>query len=195
MRKWFKILYGTIFAAAASVTMAVAAFAEGEASQDTAAQTQTQTTSLFGGLNKNSIITIVLMLALVAVMYFVMIRPQRKKEKETAAMRNNIQPGDKVVTIGGVVGKVCSVKEDVVTIETGSDKVRIKFVKNAISSVTKARTDVVETKEERDEKKRKVLRKVKKSDAETQPETAPAAEATDGNADTVSEEKKDETKE
>ena len=166
--KWFKVLYGTVFAAAASVMMAVGAFAEGEAA------TQTQTTAA-GGLNRNSIITIVLMVALVAVMYFVMIRPQRKKEKETAEMRNNIQPGDKVVTIGGVVGKVCSVKEDVVTIETGSDKVRIKFVKNAISSVQKPKVDVVEKKEDKGEKKRKVLRKVEKSDAEST-DAAPAAE-------------------
>ena len=188
MRKWFKLLYGTVFAAAASVTMAAVAFAEGETA---AASTQTTTpaASTLFGMNRNSIVTIVLMLALVAVMYFVMIRPQRKKEKETAQMRNNIQPGDKVVTIGGVVGKVCSVKEDVVTIETGSDKVRIKFVKNAISSVTKPKVDVVETKEERDIKKRKVLRKPNKDESEQNAEPA-AAENTDTAAASDNEENK-----
>ena len=191
MRRWFKALYGMLFAATVTVTMAVAAFAEGESAADTASQNANQTPSLFGGLNKNSLITIGLMLALVAVMYFVMIRPQRKKEKETAQMRNSIQPGDKVVTIGGVVGKVCSVKEDVVTIETGSDKVRIKFVKNAISSVTKARVDTVETKEERDEKKRKVLRKVSKDSAGDKAE-APAPEENAGEAPEAG---KEETKE
>ena len=177
MRKLFKVLNGLIIASAAAVTMAVAAFAEGEEAAATTQAASNASTTLFGGLNKNSIITIVLMLALVAVMYFVMIRPQRKKEKETAEMRNSIQPGDKVVTIGGVVGKVCSVKEDVVTIETGSDKVRIKFVKNAISSVQKPKVDVVETRAERDEKKRKVLRKPGKAENEAQPEKAEQTEA------------------
>ena len=168
--KWFKALYGALCVTAASVLMAVSAFAEEEAST----ASNTQSTGLFGNMNKNSIITIVLMIALVAVMYFVMIRPQRKKEKETAQMRDSIQPGDKVVTIGGIVGKVCSVKEDVVTIETGSDKVRIKFVKNAISSVQKPKVDTVEKKEGTD-KKMKVLKRPKKS--EEPEETAPEAPA------------------
>ena len=66
-------------------------------------------------------------------------------------MRNNIKPGDKVVTIGGIVGKVCSVKDDTVTIETGADKVRLKFVKNAISSVEKPKVDKVDKVEKKTE--------------------------------------------
>lgn len=98
--------------------------------------------------NTGNIMSLVVFAGLIVLMYFLMIRPQRKREKENAEMRNNIKPGDKIVTIGGIVGKVCSVKDDVVTVETGADKVRIKFVKNAISSVEKPKVDKVEKKAE-----------------------------------------------
>ena len=96
----------------------------------------------------SSWMTMIFLGLLLVLMYFLMIRPQRKKDKENTAMRNSLKPGDKVVTIGGVVGKVCSVKDDVVTIETGADKVRIKFVKNAIASVEKPKVETVEAKKE-----------------------------------------------
>lgn len=103
--------------------------------------------------NAGNYMSLVIFAGLIVLMYFLMIRPQRKREKETAEMRNNIKPGDKVVTIGGIVGKVCSVKDDVVTIETGADKVRIKFVKNAISSVEKPKADKVDKVEKKNEEK------------------------------------------
>lgn len=103
-------------------------------------------TSSTAAANNSSWMTMIFLGLMLVLMYFLMIRPQRKKDKETAAMRNSLKPGDKVVTIGGIVGKVCSVKQDVVTIETGADKVRIKFVKNAISSVEKPKVDTVEKK-------------------------------------------------
>ena len=103
--------------------------------------------------NSGNIMSLVIFAGLIVLMYFLMIRPQRKREKETAEMRNSIKPGDKVVTIGGIVGKVCSVKDDVVTIETGADKVRIKFVKYAISSVEKPKVDKVDKVEKKTEEK------------------------------------------
>ena len=110
-------------------------------------------TSSTAAANNSSWMTMIFLGLMLVLMYFLMIRPQRKKDKETAAMRNSLKPGDKVVTIGGIVGKVCSVKQDVVTIETGADKVRIKFVKNAISSVEKPKVDTVEKKGDKEDPK------------------------------------------
>ena len=75
-------------------------------------------------------------------MYFMMIRPQRKQQKETQAMRDALKVGDKVTTIGGIVGKVVKIKDNYIWIETGTgvsgdDNVKstIKFERSAINSV------------------------------------------------------------
>ena len=82
----------------------------------------------------NSWTTILLMVALFGVMYFVMIRPQKKKQKEEQEMRDAIQIGDEITTIGGICGRVVAVKDDTIVIETGSDRVKIKFKKYAIQT-------------------------------------------------------------
>lgn len=81
---------------------------------------------------------LVLMLLLV---YFMMIRPQRKKEKETANMRNSIEVGDGITTIGGIVGHVVSIKEDTFVLETGNDRVKMRFKRWAIQEVEKLKLD------------------------------------------------------
>lgn len=68
------------------------------------------------------------------VLYFVMIRPQRKKDKEAKAMRNAVQVGDEITTMGGIVGIVVSLKEDTVVIETGSDRSKVRIKRWAIQS-------------------------------------------------------------
>ncbi len=78
---------------------------------------------------------IVPILLLVVVFYFLMYRPQKKQEKETAAMRDNLKIGDEVCTNGGMLGRIVKIKDDIVTLETGSDKARLKFFKWAIRSV------------------------------------------------------------
>ena len=80
-------------------------------------------------------------LLLIPIFYFLMYRPQKKQEKETAAMRNSLMVGDEVVTIGGIMGKVVKVKDDYVVIETGADKTRLKMRKTAIGSVEKKADD------------------------------------------------------
>lgn len=85
---------------------------------------------------------IVMMIALFAIMYFVMIRPQRKKEKETQAMIKALAVGDKIVTIGGICGKVVKLKDDYIFIESGnigtqSEKSIIKMERQAVRSVEK----------------------------------------------------------
>ncbi|MBR2459801.1 MAG: preprotein translocase subunit YajC [Clostridia bacterium] len=79
--------------------------------------------------------TIIILAVMFVAMYFFMIRPQKKHEREVNAMRSNLQVGDEVTTIGGVIGKIVSIKEETVLLETGRDKVRIRFLRSAIRSV------------------------------------------------------------
>ena len=79
--------------------------------------------------------TLLFMIILMVVMYLIMFRPQKKREKEIKQMRNNLEVGDMVVTESGIVGKVISTKDiDTVTIETGADKNKLKFKRWAIIS-------------------------------------------------------------
>ena len=75
--------------------------------------------------------------------YFFMIRPQRKQEKKDAEMRNALQVGDEVTTIGGIIGKVVSIKEETFVLETTKDRTRIRFLRGAIRSVDVRIADVV----------------------------------------------------
>lgn len=68
------------------------------------------------------------------VMYFLMIRPQKKKQKEEQKMRDDVRVGDEIVTIGGICGRVVSVKEDSLVIETGSDRSKMAIMKWALQS-------------------------------------------------------------
>lgn len=67
------------------------------------------------------------------VFYFLLIRPQQKKDKEDKAMRENLEIGDEVVTAGGIIGIIVSIKDETVVIETGSGRSRIRVAKWAIS--------------------------------------------------------------
>ncbi len=75
-----------------------------------------------------------MLLIMVAVFYFLIIRPENKRKKEAEQLRSGIKNGDKITTIGGIVGKVVDVKEDKFVIETGADQVRIEFAKWALST-------------------------------------------------------------
>ena len=80
--------------------------------------------------------TMLLMLAgLLVVMYFVMIRPQKKQEKEQNDMRNNLAVGDEITTIGGIIGKIVSIKEETCVIETSHERTKIRILKTAVSRV------------------------------------------------------------
>ena len=77
---------------------------------------------------------IILMAVMLVVMYFLMIRPENKRKKEAQQMRANLQVGDVITTIGGIVGTICAVKENTIVIETSADRVRVEFTKWAVSS-------------------------------------------------------------
>ena len=88
------------------------------------------TTAAPGGMGG----TIVMMLAMLAIFYFMLIRPENKRKKEAEEMRSSVRKGDKITTIGGIVGTVVDVKENNIVIETSADQVRIEFAKWALSS-------------------------------------------------------------
>ena len=77
---------------------------------------------------------IIMLLGMVAIFYFMMIRPENKRKKEAENMRSSMKVGDKVTTIGGVVGTVVDVKDDKFVLETSADRVRMEFVKWALST-------------------------------------------------------------
>lgn len=77
--------------------------------------------------------SIIMMALILVVFWFFIIRPQRKKDKETAKMRSELQVGDEIVTIGGIIGIIVSMKEDSLVIETGSDRSKVRLARWAIS--------------------------------------------------------------
>lgn len=87
-------------------------------------------------------VQIVPFILLIAVFYFVLIRPQRKKDKQTQQMRNNVQVGDEITTVGGIVGIVVSIKEDTLVLETGGDRSKIRIKRWAIQTNDTVHEDV-----------------------------------------------------
>ncbi len=78
--------------------------------------------------------TVIMMVAMLGIFYFMLIRPENKRKKEAEQMRSSVRKGDKITTIGGIVGTIVDVKENNVVVETSADQVRIEFAKWAISS-------------------------------------------------------------
>lgn len=86
------------------------------------------------GAQVSSVLMMIIPLAfMVVIFYFLILRPEKKRNKEMQAMLNNIQVADEVVTNGGIIGRVLSVKEDTVLIETGSDRTKIRILRSAIA--------------------------------------------------------------
>ena len=78
--------------------------------------------------------TIIMMVVMVAIFYFMLIRPENKRKKEADEMRSSLRVGDEITTIGGIVGKIVDIKEENIVVETSADRVRIEFVKWAVST-------------------------------------------------------------
>ena len=111
-----------------------------------------------------SMITLVLpMLIVIVFFYLILYLPQKRQEKKDAEMRNSIDVGDEVTTIGGVVGRVASIKDDTFVLETTSDRVKIRFRRSAISSVEKL--DINVKKDSKDAKDDSAKKEAAKKDA------------------------------
>ena len=93
--------------------------------------------------NNGSMLTLLGLGGALFLMYFLMSRPQKKQEKKDAEMRNALAVGDEVTTIGGIIGKVVSIKEETFVLETTKDRTRIRFLRGAIRSVDVRIADVV----------------------------------------------------
>ena len=85
-------------------------------------------------MDGNLLTTIVMVVILILIFYFMLIRPENKRKKEAANMRNSLAVGDEITTIGGIIGTICAVKENSIVIESGADRVRLEVTKWAVAN-------------------------------------------------------------
>ena len=145
----------------------------------------------------NGTLTMILpLIVLLAVMYFLLIRPQKKREKEVNAMRKGLQVGDEIITIGGICGKIVKTKDESLVIQVGADKVKFEIMRWAVSRVVEeskrpAKNRAAEEVEEVEEKKPSKPKRIKKAapaeEVEEKEEAVaePAEEAEAAEAETV----------
>ena len=89
-----------------------------------------------GLLNSSTLIMpIILVVVMFVALYFFSIRPQRKQEKEANNMRNSLSVGDEVTTIGGIIGRVVSIKDETFVLETTKERTKIRFLRSALKSI------------------------------------------------------------
>ena len=107
---------------------------------------------------------LIMMVLMIAIFYFMLIRPENKRKKEAEQMRSSVKKGDKITTIGGITGNVVDVKENKIVMETGADQVRIELEKWAISTnETAAEAAKAQAKKEQEAKaKAKAAKKAEK---------------------------------
>jgi len=79
--------------------------------------------------------TLIMVVAMLAIFYFLMYRPQKKQEKQVNEMRNSISVGDEITTIGGIIGEVVSIKEETLVIETSKERTKIRILRSAVKNV------------------------------------------------------------
>lgn len=113
--------------------------------------------------------SIIMMVVLIAVFYFLLIRPENKRKKQAQDMRNSLKKGDTITSIGGIVGKVVQVNDSTIIIETSEDRVRMELTKWAVSTVG------VQTGEQPEAKKKD--KKAEEPSAEEAKAEEPKAEA------------------
>lgn len=115
----------------------ITAYAEGETTESTQADGNAQQAAQSGVMDM--VVSFLPLILIFVIFYFIAIKPQRKKEKETKAMIDALKVGDKITTIGGICGKITKIKDDYVIIETGNvgtpdEKSFIKMERNSIKS-------------------------------------------------------------
>ncbi|GHU59233.1 hypothetical protein FACS1894133_5560 [Clostridia bacterium] len=108
-----------------------------------------------GGTMLDTVMSFLPFVILIGIFYLFFIRPERKREKETRAMLENLQVADEVVTTGGIVGRVLAIQQDTVLVETGGDKTRLRVLRSAISENRTAKAKVEELRKEQTAARRK----------------------------------------
>ena len=116
--------------------------------------------------------SIVMLVVMLAIFYFLLIRPENKRKKKAQEMRESIKKGDTVTTIGGIVGRVVQAGKDTLVIETSEDRVRMEITRWAVST-----TGVQTSEQPADEKAEKSDKKKKKEEPAAIEEKADSAEA------------------
>ena len=111
--------------------------------------------------------TIIMLVVMLGVFYFLLIRPENKRKKEQEQMRSALKNGDQITTIGGITGTVVNVKDDKFVIETGADQVRIEFAKWALSTNETAAAAAKEKTKKAEEAKAKAKAEKKAKKAKT----------------------------
>ena len=134
----------------------------------------------------NGTLTMILpLIVLLAVMYFLLIRPQKKREKEVNAMRKGLQVGDEIITIGGICGKIVKTKDESLVIQVGADKVKFEIMRWAVSRVVeeskrpaknRAAEEVEEVEEKKPSKPKRIKKAVPAEEVEEKEEVVEAAE-------------------
>lgn len=99
-------------------------------------------------MDQRAMLNFLPLILMFAVFYFFIIRPQKKKANEINEMRENLKVGDKIITIGGIIGKIILVKEDYLVIETSSDNTKLEIMKWGINGTYKKNTDLKDVEEE-----------------------------------------------
>lgn len=137
-------------------------------------------------MGNGSLSMILPLIILLLVMYFLLIRPQKKREKEINAMRSGVQVGDEIITIGGICGKIVKTKEESLVIQVGADKVKFEIMRWAVSKVVEegkkpanGRPEKYEADEDEAEVKKAKPKRMKKAAPVEEPvaeEAAPAEE-------------------
>nr|WP_325178908.1 preprotein translocase subunit YajC [uncultured Oscillibacter sp.] len=107
--------------------------------------------------------TILMLVVMLAIMYFLMIRPENKRKKKAQEMRDSLKKGDVITSIGGIIGKIVSVGKDTIVIETSDDRVRMELTKWAVSSVG---VQSGEQPEEKKEEKKPAKKEEEKKESE-----------------------------
>lgn len=111
--------------------------------------------------------TILMLIVMVAIMYFLMIRPENKRKKKAQEMRDGLKKGDVITSIGGIIGKIVSVSKDTIVIETSDDRVRLELTKWAVSSVgVQSSEQPEEKKEEKKDEKKPAKKEEEKKDGD-----------------------------
>ena len=100
--------------------------------------------------------SIIMLVVLFAVFYFMLIRPENKRKKKAQEMRDSLKKGDTITTIGGIVGKIVMVGEETIVIETSDDRVRMELTKWAVSTTGVQSSDTQTSKKKDEEKKDEV---------------------------------------
>lgn len=108
-------------------------------------------------------VQVVILVVFIGAMYLLLIRPQKKKEKTIQNMRNSLQVGDEIVTIGGICGKVVKTKEESIVIQVGADKVKFEMMRWSVSSVVSASKSASNSEKEEEEPKKVMPKRLKKA--------------------------------